>query len=53
MQALEQANAQQDMNRSLLRITYILQQRKDIEADIIIQLIGPRRARYEEQSIRN
>ncbi|TFK90507.1 hypothetical protein K466DRAFT_660775 [Polyporus arcularius HHB13444] len=26
MQALEQANAQQDMNRSLLRITYILQQ---------------------------
>ena len=28
MQALEQANAQQDMNRSLLRITYILQQRK-------------------------
>lgn len=27
MQALEQANAQHDMNRSLLRITYILQQR--------------------------
>ena len=26
LQALEQANAQQDMNRSLLRITYILQQ---------------------------
>ncbi|KAI0701909.1 inositol hexakisphosphate-domain-containing protein [Cerioporus squamosus] len=29
MQALEQANAQQDMNRSLLRITYILQQYLD------------------------
>ncbi|RPD74988.1 hypothetical protein L226DRAFT_508637 [Lentinus tigrinus ALCF2SS1-7] len=29
LQALEQANAQQDMNRSLLRITYILQQYLD------------------------
>ncbi|KAH9856633.1 inositol hexakisphosphate-domain-containing protein [Lenzites betulinus] len=29
MQALEQASAQQDMNRSLLRITYILQQQLD------------------------
>ena len=26
LQSLEQASAQQDMNRSLLRITYILQQ---------------------------
>ncbi|KAH9945040.1 inositol hexakisphosphate-domain-containing protein [Epithele typhae] len=29
LQALEQANAQQDMNRSLLRITHILQQQLD------------------------
>ncbi|KAI8980087.1 inositol hexakisphosphate-domain-containing protein [Trametes punicea] len=29
LQALEQASAQQDMNRSLLRITYILQQELD------------------------
>ncbi|KAI0360175.1 hypothetical protein OH77DRAFT_1394828 [Trametes cingulata] len=29
LQALEQASAQQDMNRSLLRITYILQQQLD------------------------
>ncbi|KAI0749707.1 inositol hexakisphosphate-domain-containing protein [Daedaleopsis nitida] len=32
MQSLEQANAQQDMNRSLLRITYILQQQLETKS---------------------
>ena len=34
MQAMEQASAQQDMNRSLLRITHILQQREHVSISL-------------------
>lgn len=34
-QALENASAQQDLNKSLLRLTYVLQQRKDTPAAVL------------------
>lgn len=37
-QALENASAQQDLNKSLLRLTYVLQQRKDASAVVFCGL---------------
>lgn len=40
MAALEQANAQQDLSKSLLRLTYLLQQSKEFLLFIVLSLIS-------------